>query len=87
MFANILDKMEREKKFANKLPDNVHGAEFLNDYLLGKTDDKESIQNIIKLTTMNEKEFQHYLLQKSITKQEKKDLEKQAARISLLASP
>jgi len=49
--------MEREKKFANKLPDNVHGAEFLNDYLLGKTDDNESIQNIIKLTTMNEKEF------------------------------
>lgn len=68
MVKIILERMEGENKFADKLPENVYGAEFLNDYLLGKIDEKESIEKIAALGRMSDKEFKEYLERRALGK-------------------
>ncbi|KAL4470848.1 hypothetical protein ABPG72_016394 [Tetrahymena utriculariae] len=87
IFTVLLDKMEKEQKFTDKLPENVHGAEYLNQYLLGNQSEKETIQKIYKVGKLNEYEFKRYIESKKQEKEEKQESEKQASRFKKLSKP
>ncbi|EAS07494.2 IQ calmodulin-binding motif protein (macronuclear) [Tetrahymena thermophila SB210] len=87
IFTVLLDKMEKEQKFADKLPENIHGAEYLNQYLLGNSSEKDTIQKIYKVGKLNEYEFKRYIQRKKQEKEEKQESDKQAIRFKKLSKP
>ncbi|KAL4429067.1 hypothetical protein ABPG74_022153 [Tetrahymena malaccensis] len=87
IFTVLLDKMEKEQKFADKLPENIHGAEHLNQYLLGNQSEKDTIQKIYKVGKLNEYEFKRYIERKKQEKEEKQEQDKQANRFKKLSKP
>lgn len=68
MFVSIIKSMESRGKFAMALPNHVTGAEFINAYLNEKLGEKESIEKIIGISRMTEKELDHYLQLKQMAK-------------------
>lgn len=87
MFVSVVKDMESRGKFKVILPDSVSGAEFLNDYLNEKLGEKESIEKIISISRMSEKELESYLSNKRAEKIRGAEKAEKKLRANLLAKP